>query len=144
MALWHDALAQAPKERAMWPYDWVNGVDYPHKSERGNVIGQLVLDDPQAVTKKLPHLTVGLAHPDYLGNGSTICAAIGQRQLSRPGSTTGIITNSGPMAPTTANSPSTIFVPAPIRFMPSPTECWANSKRPKSSSRPEKISTLAN
>jgi rhamnogalacturonan endolyase len=40
-------------------------VDYPHKDGRGTVTGQLVLDDPQAKTTKLPHLTVGLAHPDY-------------------------------------------------------------------------------
>jgi rhamnogalacturonan endolyase len=68
-ALWQDALEQAKKEKAAWPYDWVNGVDYPHKDERGNVTGQLVLDDPQAATTKLPHLTVGLAHPDYAGGG---------------------------------------------------------------------------
>ena len=64
-ALWQDALRQAKNEKAQWPYDWVNGVDYPHKDERGNVTGQLVLNDPQAATTKLPHLTVGLAHPDY-------------------------------------------------------------------------------
>ena len=81
MALWHDALAHAPKERAMWPYDWVNGVDYPHKNERGKVVGQLVLDDPQAATKKLPHLTVGLAHPDYLGNGSAFARRSGNGNL---------------------------------------------------------------
>ena len=77
MALWHDALAQAPKEQAQWPYDWVNGVDYPHKEERGNVTGQLVLNDPQAATKKLPHLTVGLAHPDYTGTGSAFAREVG-------------------------------------------------------------------
>ena len=63
--LFQDALDQAKKEKAQWPYDWVNGVDYPHKEQRGNVTGQLVLNDPQAATTKLPHLTVGLAHPDY-------------------------------------------------------------------------------
>ena len=52
-------------KKPQWPYDWVNGVDYPHKDQRGNVTGQLVLNDPQAATTKLPHLTVGLAHPDY-------------------------------------------------------------------------------
>jgi rhamnogalacturonan endolyase len=52
--------------KSQWPYDWVNGVDYPHKDQRGTVTGQLVLDDPQAATTLLPHLTVGLAHPDYL------------------------------------------------------------------------------
>jgi rhamnogalacturonan endolyase len=63
-ALWQDALRQAKQETTKWPYAWVNGVDYPHKNERGNVTGQLVLNDPQAATTKLPHLTVGLAHPD--------------------------------------------------------------------------------
>jgi len=33
-------------------------------------LGKLVLDDPQAATKNFPHLTVGLAHADYQGNGS--------------------------------------------------------------------------
>ncbi len=67
-ALWQDALAQARKENAKWPYDWVNGVDYPHRSERGNVTGQLVLNDPQATSTRLPHLTVGLAYPDAPGS----------------------------------------------------------------------------
>lgn len=31
--------------------------------------GQLVLNDPQAATTKLPHLTVGLAYPDGAGGG---------------------------------------------------------------------------
>ena len=70
IALWQDALARAKSERAAWPYKWVSGVDYPQKEARGNVTGQLVLDDPQAASKKLPHLTVGLAHADYQGNGS--------------------------------------------------------------------------
>ena len=68
-ALWQDALDQAKKEKVQWPYDWVNGVDYPHKDGRGTVTGQFVLNDPQAATTKLPHLTVGLAHPDYTGGG---------------------------------------------------------------------------
>jgi rhamnogalacturonan endolyase len=68
--LFADALAQAKIEKARWPYDWVNGVDYPHKEQRGNVTGRLVLNDPQAATTKLPHLTVGLAHPDYPGGSS--------------------------------------------------------------------------
>ncbi len=68
-ALWRDALAQAKTETAAWPYDWVRGVDYPHADERGTVKGRFVLNDPQAATTKLPHLTVGLAHPDYAGGG---------------------------------------------------------------------------
>lgn len=62
-ALWQDALARAKEETAKWPYEWVRGVDYPHKHERGTVTGRIVLNDPQAATTKLPHLTVGLAHP---------------------------------------------------------------------------------
>jgi rhamnogalacturonan endolyase len=68
-ALWQDALAQAKIEKSNWPYEWVNGVDYPHKDERGTVTGQIVLNDPQAASTGLPHLTVGLAHPDYTSGG---------------------------------------------------------------------------
>ena len=68
-ALFQDALAQAKKEAAQWPYDWVNGVDYPHKDQRGTVTGQMVLDDPLAPTPstKLTNLIVGLAHADEAG-----------------------------------------------------------------------------
>jgi len=76
--LWQDALRQAKEETARWPYDWVNGVDYPHKDGRGTVTGQLVLNDPQAATTKLPHLTIGLAHPDY-------ASTPGRRPGPRPG-----------------------------------------------------------
>jgi rhamnogalacturonan endolyase len=62
-ALWQDALRQAKTEKARWPYEWVAGVDYPHRKDRGTVTGRLVLNDPQAATTKLPGLTVGLAHP---------------------------------------------------------------------------------
>jgi rhamnogalacturonan endolyase len=68
IALWQNALAQAKKERARWPYDWVNGVDYPHQEQRGSVTGRLVLDDPQAASTNLPHLTIGLAHPDFISH----------------------------------------------------------------------------
>ncbi len=63
-ALFDDALAQAKKQKAEWPYPWVNGVDYPLRDQRGTVTGRLVLMDPQAATTRLPHLTVGLAWPD--------------------------------------------------------------------------------
>jgi len=69
-ALWQNALAQAKEETAKWPYDWVNGVDYPHEEQRGTVSGQIVLNDPLApdpASTKLPHLTVGLTHPDSAG-----------------------------------------------------------------------------
>jgi rhamnogalacturonan endolyase len=70
LALWDDAVEKSKSVKAAWPYAWVQGVDYPHKDGRATVTGQLVLNDPQAAKKTLPHLTVGLAHPDYLGAGS--------------------------------------------------------------------------
>jgi rhamnogalacturonan endolyase len=66
LALWNDAVEKSKAVKAAWPYDWVGGVDYPHKDGRATVTGQLVLDDTQAASKRLPHLTVGLAHPDYI------------------------------------------------------------------------------
>ena len=66
LALWNDAVQKSKAVKAAWPYDWVSGVDYPHKGGRATVTGQLVLNDPQASKKTLPHLTIGLAHPDYI------------------------------------------------------------------------------
>jgi rhamnogalacturonan endolyase len=80
-ALWNDAVAKSQEVRAAWPFDWVKGVDYPHKSERGNVTGQIVLDDPQATTTKLPNLTIGLAHPDYTGAGGAFANRSGNGNL---------------------------------------------------------------
>ena len=80
-ALWQDALAQAKIEKAHWPYDWVNGVDYPHKDQRGTVTGRLVLNDPQAASTKLPHLTVGLAHPDYTSSAGGFVQRAGNGNL---------------------------------------------------------------
>jgi rhamnogalacturonan endolyase len=67
-AMWQDALAQAKKEAAAWPYDWVSGVDYPHRDGRGTVSGRIELNDPPGPLgpgTKMSHLLVGLAHPDY-------------------------------------------------------------------------------
>jgi rhamnogalacturonan endolyase len=64
-AMWHDALAQAGKEARSWPYGWVQGVDYPHKSERATVSGKIVLDDPQSPGLVISNLLVGLTAPDY-------------------------------------------------------------------------------
>ncbi len=67
--MWQDALARAKKEADAWPYEWVAGVDYPHKNERGSVAGRIVLKDPQAPDAKMSNLLVGLAHPDYTPRG---------------------------------------------------------------------------
>jgi rhamnogalacturonan endolyase len=69
-ALWKDARAVAEKEAAKWPYEWVEGVDYPHKSRRSEVHGQLRLEDPLKPDTGGPmfggKLTVGLASPTYM------------------------------------------------------------------------------
>ena len=70
LALWNDAVAKSKTVKAAWPYSWVQGMDYPHKAERGTVTGQLVLSDPQAVKKTLPNLNVGLTHANYTGAGA--------------------------------------------------------------------------
>ncbi len=65
-ALWDDALAQAKRENAKWPYGWVNGVDYPHADQRGTVSGKIVLNDPAAPAgyPGMSKLVVGLSVPD--------------------------------------------------------------------------------
>jgi rhamnogalacturonan endolyase len=80
-ALFDDALAQAKITEAQWPYDWVNGVDYPKKNERATVTGQIVLNDPQASSTLLPHLWVGLTHPDFRGAGGAFAQRSGNGNL---------------------------------------------------------------
>ena len=71
--IWQDAKVQAEKERAQWPYSWMQHADYP--LTRGTVKGQIVL----AAGKKLANSTVLLAQPgdwqsqslDYLFSGKT-------------------------------------------------------------------------
>lgn len=64
-AVWKDALQHAQLEAAAWPYDWVEGVDYPHKAERATVSGTIVFNDPQAPGMSISNLLVGLTAPDY-------------------------------------------------------------------------------
>ena len=80
-ALFNDALDQARTIKALWPMTWVQGVDYPQKSERATATGQLVLNDPQAASTKLPHLNVGLAHPDFRGAGGAFAQRSGNGNL---------------------------------------------------------------
>jgi rhamnogalacturonan endolyase len=67
--MYFNALGQAMKEAAAWPYEWVQGVDYPHRQERGTVSGQVVLKDDQAATTTFNNLLVGLAYPDSAAGG---------------------------------------------------------------------------
>ena len=64
-AMWKNALAKGEQEAKAWPYDWVEGVEYPHRKERGTVTGKLIFKDPQAPETRLKNLLVGLAAPDY-------------------------------------------------------------------------------
>ena len=71
--LWREALAHASQEATSWPYEWVQGVDYPHRAARGSLSGRLVLNDPRDQKRVLTNVLVGLAHPTYpvrTGRGS--------------------------------------------------------------------------
>ena len=63
--IWQNALAREKTETAAWPFDWVNGVDYPHKNQRSTVSGKLTLWDPRAPRLVFSNLLVGLSAPDY-------------------------------------------------------------------------------
>jgi len=63
--VWQNALDRERAETADWPFDWVSGVDYPHKNERSTVSGKLILWDPRAPRLVFSNLLVGLSAPDY-------------------------------------------------------------------------------
>jgi len=67
-AMWQDAVDRAGKESEAWPYDWVSGVDYSHKNERGTVDGRIMFNDPQAPQFKFNRLLVGLSARAYAGH----------------------------------------------------------------------------
>ncbi|HSY20207.1 MAG TPA: polysaccharide lyase family protein [Candidatus Acidoferrales bacterium] len=123
-ALWPDALAQADKEAKAWPFDWVQGVDYPHKNERATVTGKIVLNDPQAPDLKLKNLLVGLTAPDYTpaiitrgprtgrpgarggGGGGFGLAGGGDDEAAMTNLNTSVLANTNaPVALTNTNSP---------------------------------------
>jgi rhamnogalacturonan endolyase len=80
-ALFNDARDEAKTIEAKWPLTWVQGVDYPQKAGRATVAGKIVLNDPQAATTKLPHLSVGLTHPDFIGAGGAFAQRSGNGNL---------------------------------------------------------------
>lgn len=47
-ALYADAKAEAVRQKALWPFNWVKGVDYPSARQRAEVSGKFVFDDPDA------------------------------------------------------------------------------------------------
>lgn len=64
--LWADALARAKAEAARWPYDWVNDTNYPAKSQRSIVAGQILCRDPLEPDLKLANMWVGLTAANYV------------------------------------------------------------------------------
>jgi rhamnogalacturonan endolyase len=63
-AIYDDAKARAKVEIAKWPYEWVNGVDYPKAKERATIKGQFALNG-ESVTE-FKNLTVGLTAGEYV------------------------------------------------------------------------------
>jgi len=63
--IYADARAKAAVEQGKWPYEWVEGVDYPHASDRATVTGSFRVDDP-AAPAGFDNLHVGLTHAPYV------------------------------------------------------------------------------
>ncbi|MCX6895433.1 MAG: polysaccharide lyase family protein, partial [Verrucomicrobia bacterium] len=70
-AMWQDALAQAVKETAAWPYAWAADKNFPAAAQRGMVSGRLVLRDPLAPDAKMSNVWVGVTAPDYVARSSS-------------------------------------------------------------------------
>ncbi len=64
-AMYADAKAQQQEELEKWPFDWVNGVDYPNGGTRATVTGRLELQDPLTDLEDLGSIKVGLTAPAY-------------------------------------------------------------------------------
>ena len=64
-AIYDDAKARAVIEKASWPFDWVEGVDYPKAKDRATVKGQLTLDDKNAMPE-FKNMHVGLTAGEYV------------------------------------------------------------------------------
>jgi rhamnogalacturonan endolyase len=65
-AMYADAKKQAVTESRKWPYDWVDGVDYPKAKERATVKGRLILNDEARPAGKFSRVMVGLTAPAYV------------------------------------------------------------------------------
>lgn len=61
--MWNDALAEASKQRSLWPYSWVKAMEYPSKEQRGKVSGQIAVTDPYLSKTNFSNMWVGLAYP---------------------------------------------------------------------------------
>ena len=132
-ALFQDALDQAKTVKAQWPYAWVQGVDYPQKDGRATVTGKLVLDDPQAASTKLPHLWVGLTHPDFNGPDRAFARRSGNGTLVTWDHDADYYQFWGEGGEDGSSAWPT-SAPAITRCMRLPRASWANSPRPTSPS----------
>ncbi len=77
-AMWDDAKARLKQEETAWPYDWVQGGDYAHATQRSTVRGRVVLRDTQLdLNGELPgRLTIGLTRTPY-----TVATTDGTREI---------------------------------------------------------------
>jgi rhamnogalacturonan endolyase len=64
-AIYDDAKARATVEAAKWPFEWVDGIDYPKAKDRAAVKGKLVPDDALGAAT-FTNLTVGVTAPAYV------------------------------------------------------------------------------
>jgi hypothetical protein len=132
----------------------VKGCDYTPLAQRGTVNGRIVLNDPMAPkgsSKKLPHLTVILSHPDeplrelppvhLLPNvvarlereGSILVPSVHtRREAPEAGFMTPASISSSPTGRKTEGSLSRRFALANIRCTPMLTVFWVSSKKPMS------------
>jgi rhamnogalacturonan endolyase len=59
-ALYADAQAQAAAEATAWPYGWMNNANYAPATQRGTVIGQIVINDAYNPSASASNLWVGV------------------------------------------------------------------------------------
>jgi rhamnogalacturonan endolyase len=59
--MWGDAKNEAARQRALWPFSWVNDKQYPQKQQRGTLSGRIQVNDPVMPDIKYSNMWVGLA-----------------------------------------------------------------------------------
>jgi rhamnogalacturonan endolyase len=59
-AMFQDALAEAARQHAQWPFAWVHRVDYPLAADRATVTGKLSVSDPDPAAKPPARTLAGL------------------------------------------------------------------------------------
>ncbi len=64
--LWEQARNQAAIERKAWPYPWMRDASYPAVSERGAIVGKIIIDEKSS---PLGRVHVGLVAPEYSSGG---------------------------------------------------------------------------